>query len=181
MRRSRGISVGSALFVLTALAGGVAAQDGGADPAAFQTPEAVVRELYDLVTFEAGTTPDWDRVRALFLPEAVIVLRTTRTATSVFSVEGFVGDFVTFIERANVAQTGFAERIVRLRPWAFKDMAQVLVLYEASIPGSGRPPQQGVDNFGLVRRDGRWWIASVLNDIPDPANPVPPELEEPEG
>jgi hypothetical protein len=75
----------------------LAAQDG--PPASGPgSAEAVVRELYDLVTFPAGATPDWDRGRSLFLPEGVVVLRTTRTATTVFSVEGWVQDFVDFIE-----------------------------------------------------------------------------------
>ena len=43
--------------------------------------EHAVRELYDLVTFPAGTTPDWDRGRALFLPEGVVILRTGRAAS----------------------------------------------------------------------------------------------------
>jgi len=146
------------------------------EPTAYGTPEAVVSELYDLVTFGAGTTPDWDRVRNLFLPEAVIVLRTSRTESTVFTLDGFVADFVRFIERANVVQSGFTEKIVRMKPWAFRDMAYALVLYEASIPGSGRPGQLGIDSFSLIRRDGRWWIISIANDIPDPGNPVPAEL-----
>jgi len=146
------------------------------EPTAYGTPEAVVTELYDLVTFDAGTTPDWDRVRNLFLPEAVIVLRTSRTASTVFTLEGFVADFVRFIERGNVVQSGFTEKIVRMKPWAFRDMAHALVLYEASIPGSGRPAQLGIDSFSLIRRDGRWWIIAIANDIPDSANPVPGEL-----
>lgn len=146
--------------------------DGDAIPAA----EAAVRTLYDLVTFEAGAMPNWDVLRSLFLPEAVIVLRTSRAATTVFTVDGFVNDFVQFIERANVEQTGFVETILRTETMVFKDMAHVLVLYEASIPGSGRPPQPGVDSFQLIRQDGRWRIAAVLNDVPDPANPVPEAL-----
>jgi hypothetical protein len=142
-----------------------------------QTADAVVRELYDLVTFEAGTTPDWDRVRSLFLDEAVIVLRTSRTASEVMSLDGFIGDWLEFIERANVSETGFEEKIIRTVPLEFKDIAHVLVLYEAHIPGSPRPPQQGVDSFSLVRRDGAWLIAAVLNDIPDPQHPVPVVLD----
>ncbi|KPK05166.1 MAG: hypothetical protein AMS20_07220 [Gemmatimonas sp. SG8_28] len=142
-----------------------------------QTADAVVRELYDLVTFEAGTTPDWDRVRSLFLDEAVIVLRTSRTANEVMSLDGFIGDWLEFIERANVSETGFEEKILRTVPLEFKDIAHVLVLYEAHIPGSPRPPQQGVDSFSLVRRDGAWLIAAVLNDIPDPQHPVPAVLD----
>jgi hypothetical protein len=137
-----------------------------------------VRHLYDLVTFEAGTTPDWNVVRALFIDEAVVVLRTSRDSSSVFSVDGFVQDFISFIERANVEQTGFVEHIVRMKTMVFKDIAHVLVLYEASIPGSPRPPQQGIDSFQLIRQGGRWLIASVMNDIPDPDHPVPTELED---
>jgi hypothetical protein len=138
--------------------------------------EDVVKELYDLVTFPAGTTPDWDRARALFLPEGVVVLRTGRSETTVFSVEGWVQDFVTFIESANVAATGFVERIVRTHVVEFGDIAQVWVLYEAEIPGTGRPPQQGVDSFSLARREGSWLIASILNEIPTPDRPIPDVL-----
>lgn len=150
-------------------------ESSGVDPG---SAEAVVRALYDLVTFPAGTTPDWNRARALFLAEGVVVLRTSRTATTVFSVEGWVQDFVSFIEKANVAATGFVERIVRTHSVEFGDIAQVWVLYEAEIPGAGRPPQQGVDSFQLVRRDGTWLIASILNEIPTPDRPVPEVLRE---
>jgi hypothetical protein len=135
--------------------------------------EGVVRELYELVTFEAGTEPDWEVVRSLFLPEAVVVLRTSRTSSTVYSLEGFVQSFVEFIESANVRETGFSERIVRTHPVTFGDIAHVWVLYEARITGSPRPPQQGVDSFQLVQREGRWWIASITNEIPTPERPLP--------
>ncbi len=139
-------------------------------------PQSLVTHLYDLVTFEAGTTPDWTQVRALFIDEAVIVLRTSRDSSTVFSVDGFIQDFMSFIEQANVEQTGFVERIVQMKPLVFRDIAHVLVLYEASIPGSPRPPQKGVDSFQLIRRNGRWWIVSVTNDLPDADHPAPAEL-----
>jgi len=37
-----------------------------------QTPEGLIEEIYRLVTFPAGTTPDWDAVRSLFIPEATV-------------------------------------------------------------------------------------------------------------
>jgi len=149
-----------------------------ADKDTYASAESVVNELYELVTFGPGTTPDWDQVRALFIDEAVIVLRTSRTSTSVFDVEGFVGDFVAFIEDRDVVNTGFAEKIVRTKAMVFGDIAHVLVLYTAEIPGSGRGPHPGVDSFQLIQKDDRWWIASVVNEIPTSDRPVPVALQD---
>ncbi|MEW6741514.1 MAG: hypothetical protein AB1486_02045 [Planctomycetota bacterium] len=142
----------------------------------YDTAEGLVTELYKAVTFEAGTTPDWDKVRAMFLEQAIVVLRTSREATTLFSVDGFVKDFEAFIEKTNARQTGFAETIIRFKSLGFRDMAHVLVLYSASVPTSPRPPTQGVDSFQLIRKEGRWWIASIINELPTAESPVPEEL-----
>jgi len=139
--------------------------------------EAVIRALYDLVTFPAGTTPDWDKVRSLFIPEAVIVLRSSRTAQSVFSVDGFVQDFVNFIERAEVVKTGFEEKIVNVKLTEFGDIAHAFVIYEARIPERMPKPQTGVDSFQLIRQDGQWKIASITNELPTPERPLPDEIK----
>jgi hypothetical protein len=143
-----------------------------------QTPDGLVREIYDSVTFQAGTMPDWDNVRSMFIEDAVIVLRTSKDSTTVFSVDGFVDDFVAFIERADAERTGFTENIIHMESMEFGDMAHVLVLYEASIPGSERPPHQGVDSFQLIRKAGRWWIVSITNEIPTEGRPIPAILRE---
>lgn len=163
-------------LLLAAPLSGIAQVPGSQEEA--NSAEGVVHELYDLVTFPAGTTPDWDQARALFLPESVVVLRTGREATSVFTLEGWIQDFVSFIEGSNVEETGFTERIIRTHATVFGDIAHVWVLYEAEIPGRGRPPQQGVDSFQLVRREGGWKIASITNEIPTPDRPIPEVLRE---
>jgi len=139
-------------------------------------PEGVIRELYRLVTIEKGSTGDWDSVRALFIDEAVIVLRTSRTATSVFSLDGFVNDFVRFIDSYNIVETGFTETILSMNPWIYGDMAHVLVLYEAAIPGSEIPPNKGIDSFLLIRKEGEWKVTAITNEVPTPDNPIPPDL-----
>ncbi len=141
------------------------------------TPEGVIRELYALVTVPPGSTPDWERVRSLFLKEAVIALRSTR-GHDVFSVDGFISDFVTFIGNAKVIETGFTERIVRMETRTFRDMAHSWVVFESEIPGSARGPRAGIDSFELIRQEGRWWIASIINDRPNAANPIPSEARQ---
>ena len=145
--------------------------------ARLETPEGLIEEIYELVTFPAGTTPDWDEVRDLFIPEAVVVLRTSREGSTVFSVDGFVQDFVTFIEQAEVETTGFTERILDMQTFEWGDIAHVLVLFDSDIPGDGREPRAGVDSFQLIKRDGRWWIASISNERPSADRPLPEVFE----
>jgi hypothetical protein len=172
--------------VLLVLCGAAAAQ--APAPAAQAAPAGppvgdFVAGIYGLVSSAGGQLPDWDKVRALFLKEAVIVLRTSRTAMTVFDLAGFIKDFVDFYERpfkrgaATVVpkEAGFTEKVVRMKVWEYGDMAHVLVLYEAQITGF-MAPQQGVDSWILVRRDGRWLIAGATNEIVTAARPVPPEL-----
>jgi hypothetical protein len=167
---ARILAIGMAALLVTSSA---AAQT---DPDA-ATAEGLVRALYDRVSSEPGAVPDWDRVRSAFLPQAIVVLRTTRDSTTVFTLDGFVQDFVNFIERANVRTTGFTERVVKTQAMVFGDIAHVLVLYEAHITGSPRPPQQGVDSFQLIQREGRWWIVSIVNEIPTSNRPLPAVLQ----
>ena len=144
----------------------------------FAAAESLVTELYRSVSFEAGQSPDWQKVRAMFIPEAVVVLRTARDKMSVFSVQGFVDDFISFIERTEAQRKGFSERIVHMKPLVYGNIAHVLVLYEAQLGGSERPPQRGVDSFELVRMADRWLIASITNEICTPERPPPPELQD---
>jgi hypothetical protein len=136
--------------------------------------EATVRHLYDLISAEAGSTPDWSPVRDLFLPESVIVLRTSRDALSVLSLDGFIQDFQAFYANPQVVEKGFKETILGLKSTEFGDMAQVWVLYEARIIGGGG--NQGLDNFSLVRRDGAWRVAAITNDVVFPDRPAPDGL-----
>ena len=166
-------------LLLVALAGAdLAAQEAAPVDDRFATPDGLITALYDMVSFEAGTMPDWNEVRSTFLPEAIVVLFTSRTNARVMSLDGFILDWYNFIYGTNVRETGFTETILKMDTLIFKDIAQVLVLYESAVPGSPRPPQQGVDFFSLVKRDGRWFIASVTNDLPDPNNPPPEVLQD---
>ena len=141
---------------------------------AASTAEETVRHLYDIISSEAGQVPDWEPVRALFLPEALIILRSSREAMSVLSLDGFIRDFEEFYQVPQVKESGFKETILELKATEFGDMAQVWVLYEARVPGGGG--NQGVDNFSLIRQDEEWRVAAITNEVPFPGRPVPEGL-----
>jgi len=138
--------------------------------------DTLVEALYSAVTFQPGSLPDWSYVRSMFLNDARIVLRVTRDSTAVLSLDAFVEDFVRFIHRSRVDTSGFCEKIVTMKTLILGNIANVLVLYEASIPRSPLPPQLGVDSFHLVKQHGRWWIVSIVNEIVSQDRPIPPEL-----
>jgi len=138
--------------------------------------EDVVKALYQRVSFEAGKNVDWDRVKAMFIPEAVIVLRTSRTAMTVFDRDGFVRDFVRFITEAKLEDRAFEETILAIKTQETGEVARATVHYAARIPSAGRPAQQGIDVFLLMKRDGAWRIVSIVNEIVRPGVPVPDEL-----
>jgi hypothetical protein len=170
MRRSL-LAVG----LLVLVAHGALAEEAPAN----RTAEARVRELYDMISVEpGGNLPDWTKVRALFLDEAVIFMRTSREATATMTVSQWVEDFRSFIDKANVRERGFTETIVRLHATEFREIAEVTVLYEASFPTSVRPPQQGVDMIHLARIDGEWRIVSIVNDVPESPEQIPPALRD---
>jgi hypothetical protein len=163
----------SAASVSVPFAGPVVAQQAEV-PAA--TAESTVRQLYELIGAGPGEVPDWEPVRALFLPESVIVLRSSREALRILSRDGFIQDFDDFYGTPQVQESGFEEEILELKSTEFGDMAQVWVLYEARIPGVGG--NRGLDNFSLIRRGGTWRVAAITNEVVLPSAPMPEELFE---
>ena len=174
----RGTALTLPLLVACLFAGAPALAQDAPIPPGTDTAEGVVRELYDMCTFDAGTLPDWEAMRALFLPQATVVLRATRASNTIFSLDGFVEDWHRFIASDNVEERGFSEEIVRMSATVFGDIAHILVLYGASFPDWDRPPQPGVDFIQLIKNDGRWWIVSIANEIPTPNRPLPEALRE---
>jgi len=138
--------------------------------------EDVVRSLYRMVTFDAGKNVDWEQVKALFIPEAVIVLRASRTSMNVLNRNTFVDDFVRFIREAKLEDLAFEETIVAMKTVETGDVARSTVHYAARIPSRDRPAQHGIDVFLLMKTDGRWRIVSIVNEIVRPGVDVPEEL-----
>jgi len=142
-----------------------------------KSPEEVIAQLYNLVTFEPGTLPYWNNVRNLFHPDAKIVLRTSLEESTIFDLEGFIKDFDDFAKTEKINEYGFEEKILKKKKMIFGDIAHFLVLYQAHFPGTDYPPQQGVDSFQLIKIEDGWKIISIVNEIVTPDRPAPKELQ----
>jgi hypothetical protein len=156
---------GLACLVSMAIVSPAPAQEGSSS-ADDRSVEQVVRDVYDLVSWTDGDTPDWEVVREIFIPQAIVVLRYPPDL-KVMSVDGFLLDWLRFENQlASAGVSGFQESVLSARATEFGDIAHVHVVYESSIPGSGRPARPGVDLWALIRVDGVWKVVSVVNELP---------------
>lgn len=143
----------------------------------FKDPESLVRGLYAAVSFDPGPAPDWEFVKTFFLPQAVIVVRKTRDSMAVMNVQEFVDWFAEDVEKFKMKERGFEETVQKLKLTVFGDIAHAFVVYQARLKTpTDSPGQIGLDSWELMRKEGRWWIAAVTNDIPTPQRPLPEEL-----
>ena len=141
------------------------------------SPEAVVRVAYETVSRAPGKPFQWDRFRSLFLPGARLIPNTeqTRGAFTPHTVESFI----TWIDEGwkpvigTPNDRGFAESGVSNTTEQFGDIAHVLSTYEKHIWGETQIRGRGINSFQMVRKDGRWWITSLIWDEETGAGRVP--------
>lgn len=146
-------------------------------PEVFKDPESLVRGIYTAVSFDPGPAPDWEFVKTFFLPQAVIVVRKTRTSMAVMDVQEFVDWFADDVEKFKMKERGFEETVEKIKLTRLGDIAQAFVVYKARLKTPADTPGQiGLDSWTLLRKDGRWWIASIANEIPTPDRPLPEDL-----
>lgn len=144
----------------------------------FSSPESLIRGLYAAVSFGPGKPADWGYVRKFFLPEAVIAVRKTRTTMEVQNVDMFIKWFEDDSLKFKMDEKGFEEIIEKLKLVVFGDTAQCFVVYRARLKTPpDLPGQIGVDSWALMKKDERWWVVSVTNDVVTPQRPLPEELK----
>lgn len=176
MIRTRTFGPALLLAILTA-APALAQSEEDATPDS-RSVEQVVRDVYDMVSWTDGKTPDWEEVRKVFIPEAIVVLRYP-PGLQVMSVDGFLLDWLRFQNQlAEAGLSGFLETVLSAEVVEFGDIAHVHVVYESSIPDRDRPPRPGVDFWSLIRVDDRWMVASVVNELPRDDMPVPDSFQD---
>lgn len=170
------IAVWMVLFFLTPTLS-VAQDESMVNEEIFMNPESLVRGLYAAVSIEPGKTHDWEYVRKFFIPEVVFAVRKTRTSMAVLNLDEFVGWFKGDVEKYKMNERGFEEIVQKIKMTVFGDMAQCFVVYKARLKTpTDAPGTLGLDSFGLMKKDGRWWIVSITNDIITSQNPLPEEL-----
>ncbi len=143
--------------------------------------DAIVTALYASVSHGPEYEPGWDRLRALFLPGAIVVppKRPDAEAFAVLDADAFVERIRRYIagRKEKGERLGFTEREIARREHCFGHVCQVFSTYETVYaPDDTAPFARGVHSIQLVDDGKRWWIAALVWDGERADNPIPTEL-----
>jgi hypothetical protein len=143
----------------------------------YQTVEGVMTELYGSVTRAPGKPFEWNRLRAIMLPNAVMLpqRRQTQNQDRMMNVDSFIN----WIDRGwqpiigTPQDQGFFERQTNLIVEQFGDIAHAFTTYEKGPYEPRRIQARGINSVQLVKRDGRWWILAITWDEENSGGPLP--------
>jgi hypothetical protein len=140
--------------------------------------DAIVAALYASVSHDASTEPNWERMRAIFLPVGMLIppKPARDDIFTVLDVDGFEAR----VQKANAAakakgeSSSFFEKEIARKSDCFGNICQIFSTYEARrAPSDEKPFVRGINSIQLVRDGKRWWIASVIWDTERPDNLIP--------
>ena len=149
------------------------------NPGDVDTVDHLIASLYDVISGTAGQR-DWDRFRALFLPEGRLAVVVPESAATK-DVPAHKGDAV-FLTPDIYAQRddpyfkthGFFERSIANRVEEFGNLVEVWSTYESrNAKDDAQPFSRGINSIQIVHAHGRFWIASLLFDDERPGLTLP--------
>ncbi len=135
------------------------------------TVEHLLSALYDVISGPAGKARDWDRFRALFLPDGRLgVIRPGTPAKD--NQPSRAGDALfrtpdMYVERnaAYFKTNGFFERGIANRVEAFGNLVNVWSTYEGRHAMTDPTPfVRGINSIQIVHARDRFWVASIMWD-----------------
>ena len=147
-------------------------------PADAASVDSIVAALYASVSHAPDASPDFERMRGIFLYVGMLVPPAKPgEEIKVTDVDGSAERYQKSVaarkEKAEAA-SGFFEREIARRADCFGNVCQVFSTYESRHTASDATPfQRGINSIQLVRDGKRWWIASVAWDVEKPENPIP--------
>lgn len=149
-----------------------------AAPADAASVDAILSALYASVSHGPDASPDFDRLRRIFLFVGMLIPPKAPGVADfrVMDVDQFEERF----EKSMAAQkekgqpAGFFEREIGRRTDCFGNICQIFSAYEARhSPSDSTPFVRGINSIQLLRDGNRWWIASVVWDQERSDNPIP--------
>ena len=137
------------------------------------SPESVISEFYRLMSFEAGSRPDYTSIRSLLSDDAIILLSATTEDVELIGAD----ESIVRIQQ-NIDDIGYDEFGLRLMPRNIDckvngTSAYCVTIVKVEYPGIDTPPVASTDLTTLEQRNGRWLAVSsaLFVKVPDVTPP----------
>ena len=118
--------------------------------------DATIHDVYAVISGPPGQKRDFDRMRSMFAPNALL-----RVITPDRGVRG--GDIEAYIKSSGpiLEQKGFTEHELGRRTEVYGNLATVWSAYDGRT-ADGSFHERGINSFQLVKVGGKWLVASIL-------------------
>ena len=121
--------------------------------------DGIITAMYETVSYEEGSHPDWEREKEIFAPGARMV-RINDSGVFEFDMASFQTNFEKMIASGELPS--FWEGEIWRETAQFGEMAHVLSAYETRRTRESPVINRGVNSIQLFYRDGRWWISAMI-------------------
>ncbi len=130
----------------------------------------VVRDAYAVISFEKGQAPDFEAMRAIFTPDAI--LRNFRGDTlETMNITEFIEAFEAGINAGQM--TAFNEVELGGETEYFGHVGHRISAYASYFEGSSEIGEKGVNSFQVLNIDGQWRVSSIIWDVEKEGQPIP--------
>jgi hypothetical protein len=138
------------------------------------TVDSVVEALYHGISFAPGESPNYELIKALFHPQAIVTAPKEDTAGSItpVTVDQFLIRFDDSLKAEGILEIGATEQEVSRKTVLFRRIAHVFSSYEFTLLGADSPIACGINTLQLVYDADRWWILSLSWDRAKPGEPL---------
>lgn len=124
--------------------------------------DTIVAALYDVISGPAGAPRNWNRMRALFAPDAKLMVIVPRPeggfGLRAMTVEDYISRNMSAFNTS-----GFYEREIARTTESFGQLAHVFSTYELlRSPNDAKPFMRGINSIQLAHDGKRWWIANLV-------------------
>ncbi len=146
-----------------------------ADPLHVASVSAIIKALYDSISFKQGETADWKKLRSLFIPDGRLLVPKRSLPDSVsLTVEQFVERGKVVFQSDMFRDKGFRETEIARREEAFGSIRHIFSAYEAVLSDiDDTVIGRGINSIQLLWESERWWVVSMVWDDERPDNPMP--------
>lgn len=143
------------------------------DQADVSSIDAIVKAIYESITFREGEKPNLERLRSLFTPKAPFI-RITPDAVNKMDLDSFLSSFSERIKTG--AMKSFYEGEISRKTHTFGSIAQVFTTYNKGINTEDpKSDVRGINSIQLFHDGQRWWISSISWQDETEDNPIPQE------